>query len=160
MILYILYFTVKEKYIFNWGKPISIEISSQFPQYKKYKKFFMDSYLVFAIEFCCQFPKLSICRRVNCELDQVTFWYQELWRHKASLHFYEVFNDFVSVFKGLLFGKHTPRISDEANKFLDKEGSLEKMENHNVIKIFGSKESPSFLQCHVFDKMFIMEVAR
>jgi hypothetical protein len=28
MILYILYFIVKEKAIFNWGKPVSIEISS------------------------------------------------------------------------------------------------------------------------------------
>jgi hypothetical protein len=120
----------------------------------------MASYLVFAIAYCCQFPKLSICKRVNCELDPVTFWYQALWRHKASLHFYEVFNDFVSVFKGLLFGKDTPRISDQENKFLDKKGTLEKMENHNVIRIFSSKENPSFLPCHVSDKMFITEVAR
>jgi hypothetical protein len=35
MILYILYFTVKEKAIFDWGKLISIEISSQLSQYKK-----------------------------------------------------------------------------------------------------------------------------
>ena len=35
MILYILYFTVKEKAIFDWGKLISIEISSQLSQYKR-----------------------------------------------------------------------------------------------------------------------------
>jgi hypothetical protein len=46
MILYILYFTVKEHAIFDWGKLISIEISSQLAQYKKEKKFFMSSYLV------------------------------------------------------------------------------------------------------------------
>jgi hypothetical protein len=142
MILYILYFTVKEKAIFDWGKLISIEISSQLSQYKKDKKLFMASYLVFVIAHCCQFPKLSICKKVNCELDPVTFWYQALWRHKVSLHFYEVFNDFVSVFKGLLFGNDTPRISDQASKFLDKKGTLEKMESHNVIRIFGSKENP------------------
>jgi hypothetical protein len=112
MILYILYFTFREKSIFDWRKLISIEISSQLSQYKKYKKFFMASYLVFAIAYCCQFPKFSICKRVNCELDQVTFWYQALWRHKDYLHFYEVFNDFVLVFKGLLFGKDIPRISN------------------------------------------------
>jgi hypothetical protein len=122
MILYILYFTVKEQAIFEWGKLNSIEISSQLSQYKKDKKFFMASYLVFAIAYCCRFPKLSICKRVNCELDPVTFWYQVLRRHKASLHFYEIYNDFVSVFKGLLFGKDSPRISDQANKFLDKRG--------------------------------------
>jgi hypothetical protein len=99
MILYILYFTVKEQAIFDWGKLISIEISSQLSQYKKDKKLFMSSYLVFAIAHCCQFPKLSICKKVNCEFDPVTFWYQALWRHKASLHFYEVFNDFVSFLK-------------------------------------------------------------
>jgi hypothetical protein len=103
---------------------------------------------------------LSICKRVNCELDPFTFQYQALWRHKNSLHFYEVFNDFVSVFKGLLFGKDTPKIFDQENKFLDKKGMLEKMENHNVISIFGFKENPSFLPCHLSDKMFITEVAR
>ena len=127
MILYVLYFTFKEKSIFDWLKLISIEISSQLSQYKKDKKFYMDSYLVFEIAYCYQFPKLSICKRVNCEFDPVTFWYQALWRHKASLHFYEVFNDFVSVFKGLLFGKYIPRKSDQASTFLDKKGTLEKM---------------------------------
>jgi hypothetical protein len=66
---------------------------------------------VFVIACCCQFPNFSIDKKVNCEFDPVTFRYQALWRHKASLHFYEFFNDFVLVFKGLLFGKDTPRIS-------------------------------------------------
>jgi hypothetical protein len=144
MILYILYFTVKEKAIFDWGKLISIEISSQLSQYKRDKKFFMASYLVFVIAYCCQFPKLSICKRVNCEVDPITFWYQALWRHNTSLHFYEVYNDFISVFKGLLFGKNTPRISDQENKFLEKKGTLEKMENHNVIRIFVPRKIPLF----------------
>jgi hypothetical protein len=52
-ILYSLYFTVKEHAIFYWGKFISIEISSQLVQYKKEKKSFMSSYLVFAIAHCC-----------------------------------------------------------------------------------------------------------
>jgi hypothetical protein len=75
MILYILYFTLKEQAIFDWGKWISIEISSQLSQYKKDNKFFMASYLFFAISHCCQFPKLSICKKVNCEFDLVTFSY-------------------------------------------------------------------------------------
>jgi hypothetical protein len=112
MILYILYFIVKEQVIFDWEKLISIEISSQLSHYKRDKKFFMASYFVFAIVYCCQFQKLTICKRVNFEIDPVTFWYQALWRHKTCLHFYEVYNDFVSDFKGLLFGKNTPRISN------------------------------------------------
>jgi hypothetical protein len=43
MILYILYFTVKEQAIFDWGKLISIEISSQLLQYTRQKKLFMSS---------------------------------------------------------------------------------------------------------------------
>ena len=82
------------------------------------------------------------------------------WRNKDSLHFYEVFNDFVSVFKGLFFGKDTPRISSQASKFLDKNGTLEKMENYNVIRIFDAKENPFFLPCHISDLMFITEVER
>ena len=103
MILYILYFTVKEQAIFYWGKLIFIENSSQMSLYKKDKKLFMASYFVFAIAHCCQFPKLSICKKVNCEFDHVTFWYQVSWRNKASLHFYEFFNDFVVVLKESLF---------------------------------------------------------
>jgi hypothetical protein len=80
--------------------------------------------------------------------------------HKNSLHFYEVYNDFVSVFKGLLFGKNTRRISDHANNVLEKKGTLEQMENHSVIRIFCSKENPSFLPYHVSDKKIITEVAR
>jgi hypothetical protein len=68
-----------------------------------------------------------------------------LWRHKSSLNFYEIFNDFVFFFKGLLFGKDTPKISAKETKFLDKKGTLEKMENYNVIRIFNFKENPSFL---------------
>jgi hypothetical protein len=120
----------------------------------------MVCYLVFAIAYCCQFPKLSISKKVNCEFNLVTFWYQSLWRHKDSLHFYEVFNDFFSVFKGFLFGKDTPTTFGHESKFLDKKGTLEQMENYNVIKIFGSKENPSFLPCHISDIMFIIEVAR
>jgi hypothetical protein len=49
---------------------------------------------------------------------------------------------------------------DQASKFLDRKGTLEQMENYNVIRIFGSKEDPSFLPCHISDKMFVTEVAR
>jgi hypothetical protein len=46
MVLYILYFTVKEQAIFYWGKLISHEICSQLSSFKKEKKFYMSSYLV------------------------------------------------------------------------------------------------------------------
>jgi hypothetical protein len=59
-----------------------------------------------------------------------------------------------------LLGENTPRISVEATKFLEKKGTIEKMENHNIIRIFCSKENPSFLPYYVPDKLFITEVAR
>jgi hypothetical protein len=65
-----------------------------------------------------------MCKKVNCEFDPITFWYQTLWRHKSSQHFYEVFNDFFSVFKILMFGKDGPWISDPVSKFLDRKGTL------------------------------------
>jgi hypothetical protein len=78
--------------------------------------------------YCCQFPKLTISKRVNCETDSVTFWYQALWRHKTPLYFYEVYNDFVLVFKRLLLGENTSRISDQAKKILEKRGTIEQMD--------------------------------
>jgi hypothetical protein len=44
--------------------------------------------------------------------------------------------------------------------FLDKKGTLEKMEDHNVIKIFCSKENLAFLPYYISDKLFITEVTR
>jgi hypothetical protein len=144
IVIYILYFTVKEQFIFDWGKLISIEICSQLSRFKEENKFYMSSYLIFAIVHCCLFPKLSLSKKINYEFDPVTFWYQALWRHKASHCFYEVFNDFVSVFKDLLLGKDAPRMSGQATKFLDRKGTLERKENYSVIMIFGSKENPCF----------------
>jgi hypothetical protein len=51
-------------------------------------------------------------------------------------------------------------MSDQESKFLDRKGTLEQMENYNVIRIFGSKENLSFLPCHISDKMFVAEIAR
>jgi hypothetical protein len=41
MAIYILYFTVNEKSLFDWGRLISHEISSQLSSYKREKKFYM-----------------------------------------------------------------------------------------------------------------------
>ena len=122
MALYILYFTVNEQAIFYWGGLISHEISSQLSSYKRENKFYMLPYLVFAIAHSYRFPQLSLSKNVNCELHPVTFWYQALWKHKASHYFYEVFNGFLSVFKVLLLGEDAPRISEQATSFFGQEG--------------------------------------
>jgi hypothetical protein len=120
----------------------------------------MSSYLIFAIVHCFPFPKLSLSNKINCGFDPVTFWYKALWRHTASHCFYEVFNGFVSVFKDLLFGKDAPWMSGQETKFLNRKGTLELEENHSVLMVFGCKENPSFLPCHITDKMFVAEIAR
>jgi hypothetical protein len=120
----------------------------------------MSSYFFFAIVHCCPFPKLFLSKKISCEFDQITFWYQALWRHKASRCFYEVFNDFVSIFKDLLLGKDAPRMSVQATKFLNRKGTLEQKENHSVLMVFGSKENPAFLPCHIMNKMFVTEKER
>jgi hypothetical protein len=120
----------------------------------------MSSYLVFAMVHCCPFPKLSLSKKVNYEFNPVTFWYKALWRHKASHYFYEVFDDFVSVFEDLLLGKDAPQMYDQATKFLEKKGTLKQMDNYSVITIFGSKENLAFLPCHITNIMFVIEIAR
>jgi hypothetical protein len=59
-----------------------------------------------------------------------------------------------------LLGENTPRISYQATRFLEKKGTMEKMENHSIIRIFCLKDNPSFLPYHVYDKLFITEVER
>jgi hypothetical protein len=49
---------------------------------------------------------------------------------------------------------------DQGSKFLDRKGTLEQMESYNTIRIFGSKENPSFLPCHISNKMFVVEIGR
>jgi hypothetical protein len=51
-------------------------------------------------------------------------------------------------------------MSSQATKFLHRKGTLERKENYSVIMIFGSKENPSFLPCHIIDKMFVTQIAR
>jgi hypothetical protein len=160
IIIYILYFTVKEKYIFNWGKLISIELCSQLSRFKESNQFYMSSYLIFAIVYCCLFPKLSLSNKISYGFDPVTFWYEALWRHKASHCFYDVFNGFVSIFKDLLLGKDAPQMSGQATNFLNRKGTVEQEENHSVLMVFVSKENSSFLPCHITDKMFAGKIAR
>jgi hypothetical protein len=51
-------------------------------------------------------------------------------------------------------------MSGQTTKFLNKKGTLEQKENHSVLMVFGSKENPAFLPCHITDKMFVAEIAR
>jgi hypothetical protein len=73
IIIYILYLTVKEQYIFDWGKLISIELYSQLSRFKELNKFYMSSYLIFAIVYCFPFPKLSLSNKINCGFDPIKF---------------------------------------------------------------------------------------
>jgi hypothetical protein len=81
--------------------------------------FYMASYMVFSIIHCHIFKGLSVGKRVKSKVDPVTMWYQALWRQRVIYFFYEVYNDFVSEFKKILFGEDTSRISLEASNFLD-----------------------------------------
>jgi hypothetical protein len=151
---------VHENAIFDWAKIISNEITAQLTNFKTEKKFYMSSYLIFSITYCHTFEGLNIARKVKIKMDLVTMWYQALWRQRVNHHFYEVYCDFVSKFKKLLFGEDTSRLSLEATTFLKGKGVLEKMEDYNVIRVFCSIEKPIFLPYYISDKLFIIEIAR
>jgi hypothetical protein len=51
-------------------------------------------------------------------------------------------------------------MSDQASKFVDRKGTLEQMENYNIIRIFSSKENPSFFPCHKSNKMCVAKITR
>jgi hypothetical protein len=120
----------------------------------------MSSYLIFVVSNCYPFLGISMCKKMNCEFNPVTFLYQILWRHDACQHFSKVFNDFASVFKALIFGKYFPWFFGQLTNFLDRKGTLEEMENYNVTRIFGSKQNPCFLSCHISGTMFFAGISR
>jgi hypothetical protein len=158
--LYILHFTIHEKTIFDWEKIISGELSFQLSNFKKNKKFYMSSYLIFTITYCHVFKGLHLSKQVNSKIDPVQMWYPSLWKQKAMYHFYEVHNAFVSSFKKLIFGSNTSRLSLEATTFMDKKGSFEAMEHFSIIIVYCSRERPSYLPYYVSDKIFVVEVCR
>jgi hypothetical protein len=72
-------------------------------------------------------------------------------------HFYEVYNSFVSPFKKLVFGSSTSILSLKVTTFMEKRGNFEAMEQFSVIRVYCSKEKPSYLPYYVSDKMFVVE---
>jgi hypothetical protein len=107
-----------ENAIFDSMKIISNKITAQLTNFKIDKKLYMSSYLIFSITYCHTFEGLNIVQRVKIKVDPVTMWYQDIWRQRGNHHFYELYYDFVSKFKKLLFGEDTSRISLEASSFL------------------------------------------
>jgi hypothetical protein len=75
-------------------------------------------------------------------------------------HFYEVHYAFVSSFKKLISRLSTPRLSLEETTFLDKNGTCGSMEHFRIIKIYYSRERPSYLPYYVLDKIFGVEVCK
>ena len=120
----------------------------------------MSSYLIFSITYCHTFEGLNIAQRIKIKFDHVTMWHHDLWKKTVDHHFYEVYSDFISKFKKLLFEEDTYRLSLEAASFLKGRGVLEKMEDYNVIRVFCSIEKPTFLSYYISDKMFIIEIPR
>jgi hypothetical protein len=158
--LYILYFSIHENTIFDWERIISSELSFQLGNFRKNKRFYMSSYLIFSITYCHVFKGLPLAKKVNCKLDPVQMWYPTLWKQKATYHFYEVNNAFISSFKKLIHGPSTSRLSLEATSFLDKRGSFEAMENFSVIRLYFSHEKPSYFPYYVSDKIFVVEICK
>jgi hypothetical protein len=158
--LYILYYSIQGKRVFDWSRIISMEITSQLSNFKKDKKFFMFGYLVFTIIDSHEFQGLHISKQVDLMTDPFYTWYLDLWKQRAMYHFYEVYNSFLSIFKRLMFGENTSRFSLEAASFLNQRGEVEYGEDYNIIRIYCSRVAPIYLPFYVSDKMFIIEVCR
>jgi hypothetical protein len=85
--LYILYYSIQGKRIFDWSKIISTEISFQLSNFKKDKKFYMSAYLVFIIVYCHVFQGLHLSRKVDSKTDPVHTWYPSLVEAESNVPF-------------------------------------------------------------------------
>jgi hypothetical protein len=122
-------------------------------------KFYMASYLIFAITYYHVFKGMHLAKQSNCKIDPIHTWYLALWKQRAMYHFYKVYNSFVS-FKKLIFGSSTSRISLKATTFMDKRGSFKAMDHYNIVRIYCSRERPFCLSYYVLDKIFVVEVCK
>jgi hypothetical protein len=145
---------------FRLGKDHFREMSFQLSNFKKNKKFYMYSYLIFFVTYYHVFMGLNFGKLVNCKTDPVKMWYPTLWKQKTTYNFYEFDNSFVSSFKKLIFWLKTSRLCLEATTFLDKKERIESMEHYNVIIIYSSREKPLYLLYYVSKKMFVVEVCK
>jgi hypothetical protein len=51
-------------------------------------------------------------------------------------------------------------MSREASIFLNQKGTIETMDNYNIVRIYCSRERPLFLPYYIPDRLFSIEVAR
>jgi hypothetical protein len=159
-VLYVLHCSIHEDAIFYWARIISNEVSFQLENFHKTKKFYMTSYLVYAIVYFHVFEDFPQSRNVNYNKDPVQFWYPSLWRHKAPYHFYQVQTAFLSTFKRMIHGSSTPRLSKEATTFLVGKGVFEVQDEFNYIRLYGFQGKPFLLPYYVYDKLFMVEVCK
>jgi hypothetical protein len=124
-VVYILHFFVHEDILIDWGCLISNEISFQLGGLKRTQKFYMTSYLIFAIAYYHIFEDFLRARSVDSKVEPVSFWYLALWRHRAQDNLYPVYNNFIFEFKKIIFGPNTSRLSLEVATFLSKKGIFE-----------------------------------
>jgi hypothetical protein len=128
-VIYALHYALHEKSIIDWGYLISSEVSFQLSNLKKTRKFYMTSYLIFAIAYGHVFEDFPREKHVDFKLEPIYAWYSVLYRHKAQYNFYPVHNNFISEFKKLIFGHNTSRLSLEATTFLSGKGFMKLLKN-------------------------------
>jgi hypothetical protein len=85
----------------------------------------MSGYLVFAIIDTHEFQSLHISKQVDIITYLIYTRYPYLWKQRAMHNFYEVYKSFLYVFKRLMFGENTSRLSLEATSFLNQRGEIE-----------------------------------
>jgi hypothetical protein len=107
--IYAMHYALHEKIVIDWGYLISSKISFQLNNLKNTQKFYMTSYLIFAIAYGHVFEYLPWERHVDFKLEPFYAWYSVLYINKAQYSFYPVHNNFISEFKKLIFGQSTSR---------------------------------------------------
>jgi hypothetical protein len=101
-----------------------------------------------------------LAKKFNRHLDLVQMWYPSLWKQKATYHFYEVNNAFISSFKKLIQGPSTSILSLEETSFLDKRGILKEMDNLCVFMLYFSPKKSSYHAYYVSYNILVVEICK
>ena len=109
---------------FNWAQMISNEIYNQLENYYKTKRFFMETYLVYAIIYNYILEELSARKDIGSLEELVQFWYPMLWNHKCPFHIYQIHDELFGCCRAILT-ETIPDIFTQGDKyFLEGKGLL------------------------------------
>ena len=131
-VLFLLHLSLKMGMDCDWVQVIPNEITHHSVTYQQSKRFFMLSYLVYAIVYNYVFQELPPKKDVDFVEELLQFWYPMPQKHKSHFHIYQIHDSFLGHCKAILVGATLDRITKNSKDFWRKRDYF-MLKNHTLI---------------------------